>query len=233
MTCYSTLGQPARELEPGYPDPNPSWWHFNKEQRHRIYQMVSVWFKTICLEVVKHLPNAQEVITALDSSGDIYNLIHQYPEQQEEKGKFTYPNSQDNLENNALMWLRSEAARKASEKVIKEFWINKVYFSCDREDSVIGMRWIDRFHGILTRAVYYKLIPVVTSLRWMLDLSNLRNNCGGYGPHGENFKNVLSDVALGIAKTLCHKMHEYASDLMKKEMVFVLYENGPIYLEKT
>jgi hypothetical protein len=233
VNCYKERSLPSKEIDEGYPEPDPTWWHFTEEQSTRAIQKADEWVRQALRQIVKHLPNSAEILKILDGDKEfaahksLSELLDKYPNQREESRD--WPKTQEQIEADAIRWFRSNRASSAANHVCDEFWVSKVFFCRERGESVIGWRWIDHFRDALTMAVYSRLEPIAANLRWMLDMSGLREASNSYGPHRENFTQALGETAKQIAKVLCHKLDDSARDFVRKELLSILYENGPVY----
>jgi hypothetical protein len=213
-------------------DIDPSWWHYTEDQRKRVREIVREWVKMQCKKLAAHLPNKDSLLAALDS-GDhnaIYSEANWHIDQYETR--IAADKTQPEREFDALSRMRAEAARGVVGLVSDQFWVSKVFWA-GLGDEKHNTGLLATFRGLLMRAVYYKLVPVAESLRWMLDMAEVaaKGEFHGIGPHGAQFNRALGAVAREIATVLCHGIDTESHALIYTTLKDVLYENGPVYPE--
>lgn len=242
MTCYGKPGKPRRTLDdtaawhvdrwpvglpdwvtPGFEQVDPRWWPLSPEQETEVIRLADEWLAGVCKRLAAHLPNAADVVAALDAGDDVYRLANRYPDQAE---RYDYRVPEE-VFNHGVQYSRAEAAREAAGKAAEEFGVRRAYRCRERPDAVIGLRLIDYFHGILTRTLYRRLEPVAEALRWMLSVPG--PNSSNLGPHRPHFEAALKAAALEAARVLCDGLEQESRKLVEEDMVAVLYANGPVY----
>jgi len=196
---------------------DPSWWTIDDAEQRRLFECVDRWTQ----DAIEHLKQQ-----LAEGTGESVKPL-KFPGQ-----AFRFPPSkasEQDKQEHALSDSRSKAASDAAKQVLGELggfdiWAARgAYWP---QTNAIGNRSLDSLQAILATTLYYRLVPVVDGLRWMVSFPDPERHYR-LGPMQSHFEAALLAVAIPMARALFVGMRETRE--VRNEWVAIHLENGPRY----